>query len=242
MPVFTYAELDGLPDPVGRYFGTSIAPRTPLATCARLKMRGHIRVGRWLPFRAQEILNPHQGFIWTARAAGVIAGSDRYLDGVGAMDWKLVGMITVAHADGPDVSQSSAGRTGGEAIWLPTALLPRFSVTWSADDENHIIARQYLGSTPLEINLSLHTDGRIRSVVFDRWGDPDETGSWAWHQFGGEITGYRSFGGLSIPSAGRFGWHFGTDRWTEGEFFRYQITSLAHDRGALAPVKGTYGT
>jgi len=64
-------------------------------------------------------------------------------------------------------------------------------------------------------------------VVFDRWGDPDETGSWAWHPFGGEITGYRSFaGGLTIPSAGRFGWRFGTDRWAEGEFFRYEITKL----------------
>jgi hypothetical protein len=40
------------------------------------------------------------------------------------------------------------------------------------------------------------------------------------------VTGYATFDGLTIPSAGRFGWHFGTERWPEGEFFRYQITGL----------------
>jgi hypothetical protein len=78
------------------------------------------------------VLNPHHGFVWAARAAGVIAGSDRYLDGQGSldgqgrMDWKLLGLVTVAHADGQDVSRSAAGRAGAEAVWLPTALLPRF--------------------------------------------------------------------------------------------------------------------
>lgn len=40
------------------------------------------------------------------------------------------------------------------------------------------------------------------------------------------MTGYATFDGLSIPAAGRVGWLFGTDRWREGEFFRYQITDL----------------
>ena len=59
-----------------------------------------------------------------------------------------------------------------------------------------------------------------------RWGDPDGTGTWGWHPFGGEISGHRTFGGLTIPSAGRLGWHAGTDRWAAGEFFRYEITAL----------------
>ena len=45
-------------------------------------MRGSIRLGRWLPFRARQVLNPHVGFIWAARVGEVIAGSDQYLDGI----------------------------------------------------------------------------------------------------------------------------------------------------------------
>jgi hypothetical protein len=164
--------------------------------------------------------------LWTARAAGVIVGSDRYLDGVGVMDWKLAGLVTVAHAEGPDVTRSSARRTGAEAIWLPTALLPRFGVTWAAGPGDQVTAGFRVGDIPLEFQLRLNAAGRIVSLVFDRWGDPDNRGAFGWHRFGGEVTGYRSFQGLTIPSQGRLGWFYGEDRWSAGEFFRFQITDL----------------
>ena len=129
---FGPAELDGLPEPVRRHLTQAIAPGTPLHTSARLRMRGSIKVGRWLPFRARQVLSPQRGFVWTARAAGLIAGGDRYLDGAGAMRWKLAGLVTVAAGEGADISRSAAGRAGAEGIWLPTALLPRFGVRWSA--------------------------------------------------------------------------------------------------------------
>jgi len=112
------------------------------------------------------------------------------------------------------------------AVWVPTALLPRFGVTWSAADHAHITARYTLGETPVDVTYALESDGHIRSLIFDRWGDPDNTGTFAWHPFGGQFTGYRTFAGLTTPSAGSMGWHFGTDRWPEGEFFRFQITHL----------------
>jgi hypothetical protein len=68
-------------------------------------------------------------------------------------------------------------------------------------------------------------DGRIVSLSFDRWGDPDGTGQWGWHRFGGDITGHRRFGDLTNPRAGRVGWHHDTDRWPEGAFFEFTITS-----------------
>ena len=68
--------------------------------------------------------------------------------------------------------------------------------------------------------------GAIRSLAFDRWGDPDNTGTWGWHPCGGEVTCETRFDGLAIPSAGSFGWHYGTNRWPDGEFFRYRITAM----------------
>lgn len=231
---FSDTELEGLESPVVRHLRHAIAPGTPLIQCGRLSMRGSIKLGRWLPFRARQVLAPHFGFIWAARIAKVISGADQYLGGTGGMDWKLGGLLTVAHAEGPDVSRSSAGRGGAEAIWLPPAMLPRYGVRWTAESDTHITAHHQVDSTPLDVHLTLDADGGIRSLVFDRWGDPDKTGQWAWHRFGGEITTQRRFGGLTIPSSGRFGWHFGTDRWPAGEFFRYEITDL---RPNPAPIR-----
>ncbi|HEX8134757.1 MAG TPA: DUF6544 family protein [Actinomycetes bacterium] len=112
---FGDAELDGLPEPVRRHLAQAIAPGTPLAVSARLWMRGRIKVGRWLPFRARELLSPHHGFVWVARAAGVIAGSDRYVDGAGGIDWKLAGVLTVAPGGWAGSSAATAGRAASSS-------------------------------------------------------------------------------------------------------------------------------
>jgi hypothetical protein len=119
-------------------------------------------------------------------------------------------------ADGPDLSRSAAGRAAGEAMWVPTALLPRFGVDWSAADDRHLTARWRIDATQVELHLVVDAEGRLRAGVFQRWGDPDQTGTWSLHRFGG----------VSVPSTGRAGWFYGTDRWRQGEFFRYRITSL----------------
>jgi hypothetical protein len=223
---FDPAELDGLPEPVRRHLAMAVAPGTPLATSARLAMRGRIKVGHWLPFRARQVLAPGHGFVWAARAAGLIAGTDWYLDGAGAMDWKLAGLVGVAHGEGPDVSRSAAGRAGAEGIWLPTALLPRAGVRWTAPAPDQAVAAFAVDDTPVELHLRLDKVGRVVALWFDRWGDPEGGGRFGWHRFGGEITGYAGIAGLTIPSAGRLGWGYGTDGWPRGEFFRYRITAL----------------
>lgn len=224
---FAPAEVEGLPGPVQRYFRTAIEPGTPRARTALIAMDGRLRIGAWLPFGAAEVLTPHHGFVWWARAAGIISGSDRYVDGVGALDWRLLGLVRVMHASGPDVSRSAAARAAAEAVWLPTALLPRFGVEWTATDDAHLEARYAIDDQPMRVDYELTEGGHIRSVVFDRWGDPDDTGRWGFWPFGGEFTSHATFGGVTIPDSGRLGWHYGTDRWEVGEFFRYRITDLS---------------
>lgn len=221
---FDPAELDGLPEPVRRYLAASIAPGATVATVAAIRMRGQIKVSRWLPFRAEEVLAPHRGFVWRARAAGLISGHDAYLDARGAMQWKLLGLVTVMRAEDDDVARSGAGRCGGEALWLPTALLPRFGVAWSAPSNDEIAARFDLDGTRVGVQFQIARQGLPVAVVLDRWGDPDRTGTFGWHPFGGTITAHHTFNGITVPSRGRWGWHYGTDRWEDGEFFRCQIT------------------
>ena len=224
---FDEGELQGLPDPVCRYFRTSIAAGAPLARSARLGMRGAVKLGRWwIPFRARQVSAPQHGLVWTARAGGVIQGFDRYADGQGAMQWTLLGRLRLVHAQGPDLSRSAAGRVAAEAVWVPTALLPRFGVAWEAADAHHLTASWRLDDVELEVHYTLEDDARVRSVALDRWGDPDSTGTFGVHRFGHELTRYWTLDGVMIPRAGRAGWFYGTDRWSEGEFFRYEFTDF----------------
>lgn len=235
MDVFSDAELDGLPEPVCRYLRAAIAPGTALASSATLRMRGAIKLRkRWLRLRARELLTPNEGFVWSGRVAGVIAGSDRYENHRGSMKWKLFGVVPVMRSDGRDVSRSAAMRGGAEGAWVPTALLPRFGVSWSADDDTHLTARSSVDQIALEVHYTLDSNGNVHSIGFDRWGDPDNTGTWAMHPFGVEFTGHKTFGGVTIPNAGSAGWFYGTERWPDRRFFRFEITSLH----LVRPVSG----
>ncbi len=226
--VFRDDELIGLPAPVQRYFRAAIAPSTPLALAARLEMHGSIKIGgRWLPFRATEVVAPQRGFVWSARVSGgLFAGSDQYDSGLGATRWKILGLIPVVQADGPDVSRSAAARAAAEGVWVPTALLPRYGVNWTTEDDTHLTARYTVDNTPLVARYELDEQARILSAQVERWGDPNNTGAWGLHAFGFDATARDTFDGVSVPSQGRVGWFPGTERWANGEFFRFALTEL----------------
>lgn len=237
--LFAVAACHGRPEPVRRYLRAAIAEGTPLAAGARLHMCGSIRLSRWLPFRANQILAPHLGTVWAARVGGVISGSDRYLDGQGGMEWKVFGRWRVMSAEGADVTRSAAGRVAGESVWVPTALVDGDPARMRALDDDTFMVQLQVGTETIEMTHRIDRAGRLRSLSFLRWGDPDRTGVWGLHPFGLEATTWRSFGGVTVPSEGRVGWHFGTPRWPEGEFFRFAIDryDLIHRPGDSARLE-----
>jgi len=227
--VFGEEDLTGLPEPVARWFRASIAPGTPHATAAELDMVGSIRLGRWVPMRARELVAPTVGFVWAARVGGIISGADHNLRGKGGMTWRLAGLVPVVRAEGPDVGRSSAGRAAAEGIWIPSALLPRHGVGWEAPAEHHLVATWTLGAVPVELHLHLDpATGLTRTAVFDRWGDPERSGTWGGHPFGVEVVAHHRIGPYTVAAEGRAGWYPGDPRWATpaGEFFRYRMTTL----------------
>lgn len=226
---FDEAEVAGADEPVRRYFRAAIAPGTSLARAARLRMHGSIKLTkRWVPFRADELLAPLQGYYWPAKVAGgLLRGSDQYADGNASMLWKLLGLVPIVRAGGPDVARSAMGRGAAEGIWLPTALLPRYGVVWHAANDEQIVAEIPIGGHRVTLQLTIDRDGHLRSVHLDRWTDADGTGIFGWHPFGVEAGASRTFPcGITMPADGAGGWFHGTDRWHEGEFMRFSISEL----------------
>ncbi|WP_213457108.1 DUF6544 family protein [Rhizomonospora bruguierae] len=224
--VFTDAEVAGVPEPVRRYLRAAITSGTRLAHAARLTMTGRIRLGvGWVPFRAAELLSPHRGFRFGARVGGLITGSEAYADGWGQVHWSLLG-LPIVNAFGPDVARGNAGRAAAEACWVPTALLPRYGVRWTADDDHHLRAAFPIDGLACDVRLTVDDEARVTAVRLARWGDPDGTGTWGWHRFGLDVTGYASFGGLTVPAVGIAGWHPDTDRWDRGAFLQCHLTAL----------------
>jgi len=224
------ADLSRLPGAARRYLEHAIASGTQLARAVRLRMHGEIKLQRWLPFTAEQVIVWERGFIWSAtvRMFGMpIRGSDRLVDGEGAMRWRLLGIIPVMTAAGPDITRSAAGRVAAEAVWLPSVLCSD-DVSWTVPDSSHLRARFEAHGEMVELGLFFDQKGRLETIKLPRWGNP-EGAEFHYADFGAMAEEEHTFDGYTIPTRLRVGWHLGSDRFeSEGEFFRATIDDATY--------------
>ena len=176
-PATTYSEgeLAGLPVPVVRYFRHTLREGQRIITHARITWDGQFNMGQpgrenWRPFTAvQEFVPGAPGFVWNARITmlpGVpIFVRDSFVDGHGSMRGAVFGLVPVVDVDGtPTLASGALQRYLGEAAWLPTALLPRQGVTWTAIDDTRALATITVGVTTASLEFRFDAEGRNVSV------------------------------------------------------------------------------
>jgi hypothetical protein len=228
--VFSPDKLSHLPEAAKRYLEHAIAPGTPIAAAVRLKMHGEIKLKKWIPFTAEQVICWEHGLIWSATAwmNGFlpIIGSDRIIDGIGAMQWKLLGLFPVMTASGTDLTRSGIGRLQSESVWLPPVFCGD-GVSWtsteSSDLDSNLHSSFVVQGEKAELDLTIDRTGRLKTAKLPRWGNPDGA-EFHYVDFGGILEEEGTFGGYTIPTRLRIGWYFGTDRFeSEGEFFRATI-------------------
>ena len=222
---FNPARVAKLPAAAQDYLLHAIAAGTPLSSAVRLKMHGEIKLKKWHPFTAEQVIAWERGMVWQAavRMGPIsIRGSDSLLAGAARMRWQLFGFIPVINASGSEITRSAAGRANIESVWLPSVLCGP-DVAWHCDDESRLVSRFFAHGEPAEIARCLTSTGALESVSIRRWGNPGGDG-FRLVDFGGFVEEEKCFAGYTIPIRMRIGWYIGSDRFaTEGEFFRVRI-------------------
>lgn len=227
---FDSALLALLPEGVRRYLEHAIAPGTPLANAVRLRMHGEIKLKGWYPFTAEQVIRTDGQMYWGAsvKMGGLpVRGYDRLVDGEGAMNWKLFGLLPIVTASGADVTRSAVGRVAGEFLWLPSALCAP-NVLWSAPDALRLHARLPLLTETIELDLTTDATGRPETVHLQRWGNPDNT-AFRYGDFGGVLEEENTVGGYTIPTRLRIGWGFREGKFSgDGEFIRITVDDATY--------------
>jgi hypothetical protein len=218
---FTEDAVSELPDPARRYFLHAIRPGTPLANRVHFAYSGSIKPGKgmpWMSLSAEQIAVKNRGFVWKARAGMgplVVTGADHYLDGQGRMRISLLGLIPVINATGPDLAKAALGRLIVESALLPTALLPAPNVRVEGVDGSSFRAIVELHGETTPLTLTVDGEGRLKEMVFPRWGNLTDDGSYQHIPYGITAEGERTFGGYTVPSRLAVGWWHGTDRYED---------------------------
>jgi hypothetical protein len=213
--VYSERELDGLPEPVQRYFRAVLRDGQRMIAVARFAGQGQFRRSEaaesWAPFRATQMVTVQPpAFDWDARIAwlpGVrMLVRDAYVARSGILHATAFGLVTVAQQRGtPELAQGELMRFLAEAPWYPTALLPSQGVHWEAIDSS--TARASLTDGPTTVSLDFHFDAaglvtEIRSQGRYRLlnGVPILT---PWQ---GRFSSYDERSGIRIPLEGEVAW------------------------------------
>ena len=226
-PRFDHSLVRDLDEPVQRFFTHAIADGAALGGGVRLTMGGSVKVGAWLPFTAEQTVDG-RSFAWRARIGwGPVTPLhvlDRYADGAGSTEGRLLGRLTVFHAEDANTARSAAGRTALESVvFAPTTVLPGRGVSWRAEGEDEIVGRFDLPPEQPEVRARIDGQGRLKTVRALRWGNPGRE-AFDYIACGCEVHAERRFGGLVIPSRLSVGWWFDTPRSTP--FFRARVDSV----------------
>ena len=214
-------------EPVRRYFAHALAPGTPPAGGARLRLRGRIKVGAWLRFDSVWE-GDGRSFSWRALAGPgplpLLRVHDRFADGVGFMDVRLRRPgVKLLHAEDDDVARSGAGRAALEGLWVTWALMHERGVAWRAESDDLLVATWDVPPERPELRIAVAADGSVTSYGALRWRD---RGS-GYLPFGAHVHAERTFGGVTIPSRIVAGWGYGTPDWAP--FFEAEVSAYERD-------------
>jgi hypothetical protein len=213
--VFSREEIEGLPDPVVRYFEFALSPGQPLIRSGRFEQRAEFRIGgldsRWKPLSAvQYVSTDPPGFVWDAalRMAPLLTVRirDAYLAGAGAMQARVAALLPVMdQRSSPELAAGALHRYLAEAVWLPTALLPSQGIEWEAVDAG--TARATLTVAGVKASLEFHfgADGAIvRAYTPARHREVD--GAYLPTPWVCSYTSTAEVHGMHVPTEGEVAW------------------------------------
>ena len=225
-------EIEGLPDPVQRFFRTVIKDGQAIVAVVKLSQQGQFNMNeikdKWNKFTATQLVTTQRlGFDWDARiqiALGLNAFvHDTYALGESNLHASLIGLFTLADMQNTsELNQGELLRFLAEAVWYPTALLPSQGVRWEAINDNSARATLTDGATTVSLVFEFNNEGAIAIVRAEaRYRDKLTAMPWS-----GRFCEYSVRNGMLIPLYGEVGWEH-----PEGTrlYFKGQITEIGYE-------------
>jgi len=230
---FSLNDLEGLPEPVQRYFKYALKDGQEHIKFVRLKQIGEFRMKEnqgWMPIKAEQYFTTENpAFIWQVKLTMAsfiwIEGRDMYYKCKGNMLIKLLSIITVADAKGSEMDISSLIRFLSEAPWFPTALLPSDYIEWKEIDSNSAqVVIKDNGYTASGIFTFNEKGEIIKFVTNDRYMEVD--GKYFKEQWGGYYRNYQEVDGMKIPIEAEVEWNL-SDR--DLQYVKLKITDIQYN-------------
>lgn len=220
-------ELEGLPPPVQRFMRRNLEDGQPHLSCLRLRQSGNVRErpGQpWTEFEAEEYLVASEPtLLWYARLRPLpllwVDQRELLLRGRAHVLGKIASTLTSIDRDDDAVRRTLMLRSMVELIYLPSALLPRDALSWTAIDDQRAELSLRVGELEVRGTFVFGEEGDVlRFETNDRpWLGEGQVAEAQWVV---ELSEHRVFGNLHLPTAQSCTWVL------DGQAFPHMQTKL----------------
>ncbi len=216
-----------LPDVVQRFAERGLAGQGGLPRAVRLTQDVEILRGdTWSRATArQHIAIAEPGFTWVADGSGwpfpSVRVIDRFTNGEGLLEVRLLGSLCVGGFDGPDADFGEAMRFVAELPLVPDAILANRSITWRALAVDVVEAELPISPRPVVVRFRFDEAGDVVEITAE--GRPDVSSSTpVLRDWRGVFSEYGEIGGRRIPRFAEIGYVIDG---VYAPYFRGRITS-----------------
>lgn len=231
--IVTKADLAGLPSCVQKWLERSQVVGKEKISTVRLKQKGVMRLKEdqpWMPFEAEQYFTVDEpGFVWKAKVKMnpllYFAGRDKYFQGKGEMNIKVLSLLPVVNAGGSsEMDQSTLLRYLAEMTWFPTAALNDY-IKWEEIDANSARATMSCKGVTGSGVYTFDDNGDVVSFFAKRYREVN--GQYVLDPWGGVVKGYNEFNGIRISSKTDVIWKLETGDYN---WFQCEITEIDYNK------------
>jgi len=223
----TEADLAHLPLPVQRYLHIAGVVGQPRVSSFHVRMHGRIREGaqhRWMPLRTEQYnaVRPAARLFYLTAAMFTIPvhGYHRYVGASASMRVKAAALVTVAAADGPEMTHGETVTLFNDMCVMAPATLIDPAIKWDALDARTTRALFTNAGYTISADLSFNDAGELTGFVSeDRYQTQPDGKIMRRLRWSTPVGHYRSFGAVRLPSEGQGRWHD-----PEGEYTYIELT------------------
>lgn len=224
MPNKTYSlkQLNGLPEPVQRYFKYVLKDGQPYISDVRLTHNGFFKTDLKRDFikisGEQYFSTQKPQFIWKGTTS-MFTARDFFIADKGGLIATLLNVYNIVDATGSNFDEGELQRWLAESVWFPTNFLPSEYVNWSAIDVNSAKLSFHYNAVAFDFMVRFNAIGEITEIHGERFMSTDKKEKWVC-----KMAKYKEVNNVKIPFSDQAIWRLEDGDYCYAKFEVQKVT------------------
>lgn len=202
---YTFKQLEGLPEPVQRYFKYVLKDGQPYINSVRLTHQGFFKTDLkkdFIKIKGEQYFTTQKPqFIWKGITT-MFTARDFFINDKGGLIATIFNIYNIVDANGSNYDEGELQRWMAESVWFPTNLLPSDYVQWDAIDANAAKLLFRYKTVKFDFIVKFNAVGEITQMESHRFMTIEKKEKWIC-----KMANYQEINNVKIPFSDQALWN-----------------------------------